>query len=99
MTAAPVLARAVDADPSLIVSDFLTNAQYGVGFPQASISGPSLFGSGGDASYQTYCRTVGLSLSPALTDQEQASSILKRWLGGAGGTCGCDIQRYRQGRT
>ena len=26
--------------------------------------------------YQTYCRAVGLALSPALTDQEQASSIL-----------------------
>ena len=40
----------------------------------------TLFGSGGDASYQTYCRAVGLALSPALTDQERASSILGRWL-------------------
>src|SRR4029077_12740237 len=41
----------VDADPALVVSDFLTNAQYGVGFPAASIDATSLFGSGGDASY------------------------------------------------
>ena len=72
--------RVVDADPSLVVSDFLTNAQYGVGFPQASIDATTLFGSGGDASYQTYCRAVGLALSPALTDQERASCILGRWL-------------------
>jgi len=72
----------VDADPALVVSDFLTNAQYGVGFPQASIDATSLFSAsgGGDASYQTYCRAVGLALSPALTDQEQASSVLGRWL-------------------
>jgi hypothetical protein len=71
---------AVDADPSQIISDFLINPQYGIGFPSASIDATTLFGSGGDASYQTYCRAVGLALSPALTDQEQASSILARWL-------------------
>ena len=70
----PGYATGADADPSLVVSDFLTNAQYGVGFPQASIDATTLFGSGGDASYQTYCRAVGLALSPALTDQERASS-------------------------
>jgi hypothetical protein len=72
----------VDADPVQIVSDFLTNAQYGIGFPQASIDATTLFSASGgnDASYQTYCRAIGLALSPALTDQEQASSILGRWL-------------------
>ena len=70
----------VDADPAQVVSDFLTNPQYGVGFPAASIDTTSLFGSGGDASYQTYCRAVGLAFSPALTNAEAASSILNRWL-------------------
>ena len=31
-------------------------------------------------SFQTYCKAVGFGLSPALTNQEQASSILARWL-------------------
>jgi hypothetical protein len=72
----------VDADPALIVSDFLTSPQFGVGFPSGSIDATTLFTQGGsnDASYQTYCRAIGLTLSPALTDQEQASSILQRWL-------------------
>ena len=70
----------IDADPAEIVNDFLVNAQYGVGFPSASIDATTLFGSGGDASFQTYCKAIGLGLSPALTDQEQASSILARWL-------------------
>ncbi len=72
----------VDADPALIVSDFLTSPQFGVGFPSGSIDATTLFTQGGsnDASYQTYCRAIGLALSPALTDQEQASSILQRWL-------------------
>jgi hypothetical protein len=70
----------VDADPAELINDFLTNAQFGVGFPAVSIDATTLFGSGGDASYQTYCKALGLGLSPALTDQEQASSILARWL-------------------
>ena len=71
-----------DADPALIIADFLTSAQFGVGFPSGSIDATTLYAQGGsnDASYQTYCRAVGLALSPALTDQEQASSILERWL-------------------
>jgi len=76
----PGYATGADADPSQVVSDFLTNAQYGVGFSAGSIDATTLFGPGGDASYQTYCRAVGLALSPALTDQEQASGVLGRWL-------------------
>ena len=70
----------VDADPAQVISDFLTNPQYGAGFSPASIDATTLFGSGGDASLQTYCRALGLAFSPALTDQEQGSSILARWL-------------------
>ncbi|MGB6536641.1 MAG: phage tail protein [Xanthobacteraceae bacterium] len=72
----------LDADPALCIEDFLTNAQFGVGFPGASIDATTLFtqGGGNDASYQTYCRAIGLALSPCLADQEQASSILARWL-------------------
>jgi hypothetical protein len=71
-----------DADPALIVSDFLTSAQFGVGFPAASIDATTLLtgGGGNDAAYQTYCRALGLALSPALINQEQASSTLARWL-------------------
>jgi len=69
-----------DADPALIIQDFLINAQYGVGFPAVSIDAVALFGSSGDASYQSYCKAAGLALSPSLTDQEAANSILSRWL-------------------
>ena len=55
-----------------MIYDFLTNAQYGAGFDAASINGTSLFGSGGDASLQTYCRAMGLAFSPVLSGQEQA---------------------------
>jgi hypothetical protein len=69
-----------DADPALIIRDFLTNPQYGVGFPAAGVDGPSLLGASGDSSYQTYCQAAGLALSPALVNQEAANSILARWL-------------------
>lgn len=72
----------VDADPALCIGDFLTNAQFGVGFPSASIDATTLLtqGSGTDVAYQTYCRALGLALSPCLVDHEQGSSILARWL-------------------
>ena len=70
----------IDADPAQVVSDFLTNAQYGAGFDGSAIDATTLFGSGGDASLQTYCRAAGIAFSPAVTDQEQGSSILARWL-------------------
>ncbi|QXX74230.1 phage tail protein [Methylovirgula sp. HY1] len=69
-----------DADPAQVVWDFLTNPQYGVGFPGASIDQATLFGSGGDPSFQSYCRAIGLAFSPAIVSQEPASSILARWL-------------------
>lgn len=69
-----------DADPALVIQDFLTNAQYGVGFPAASIDATTLLGSSGDSSYQSYCKAVGLAFSPAIISQEVAHTILTRWL-------------------
>ena len=150
-----------DSDPALIIQDFLTNSQYGVLFPAASIDATTLLSSsasqtvtitiaspavvtysgalpangmavtlsttgalptgltagpvyyvigasgstsnlaatpGGaaantsgtqsgtqtattwDSSYQKYCRAQYLALSPCLTNQEAANSILARWL-------------------
>ncbi len=66
-----------DSDPALIIQDFLTNAQYGVLFPAASIDATTLLGVSGD---QTYCRASFLAFSPVLTNQEAANSILARWL-------------------
>ena len=57
----------VDADPAQVINDFLTNAQYGAGFDPASIDATTLFGAGGDACLQTYCRAMGIAFSPALT--------------------------------
>src|ERR1039458_2525156 len=73
-------ANGADADPAGVIADFLTNAQYGVGFPAASIDATTLLGSSGDSSYQSYCFAAGLAISPALTNQEAANSILARWL-------------------
>jgi hypothetical protein len=74
-----------DADSALVIQDYLTNPQYGVGYPAGSIDLTTLLSSAdaptiGDSAYQTYCRALGLWLSPALTSQETASSILQRWL-------------------
>lgn len=58
----------LDADPSLLIADLLTNAHYGCGFPSARLGNLSV--------YQAYCLANGLWISPAYTDQAQASSML-----------------------
>ena len=73
----------LDADPAPVINDFLTNVQYGAVSPTGApinVDSSTLFGSGGDASLQTYCKGVGLCFSPTLTDQEKASETLTRWL-------------------
>ena len=67
-----------DADPAQVIQDFLTNAQYGAGFNPASIDSVSLLT--GPGSLHAYCAAMGYAFSPALVSQEQASSILTRWL-------------------
>ena len=71
---------AIDADPALVIHDFLTNAQYGCGFNPASIDSDHAVQARPGSSLQTYCRAMGYAFSPALVSQEQASSILTRWL-------------------
>jgi putative tail protein len=70
-------ANGIDADPAQVVYDFLTNAQYGAGFDASLIDSNSLFGANG---VSQYCHAMGISISPVLIDQEQASSTLTRWL-------------------
>lgn len=73
-----------DGDPSIAISDFLTNVHWGVGFPSARLGSLTL--------YQQYCLANGLLVSPALAAQVQANSFLTdllaatntlaRWSGG-----------------
>jgi hypothetical protein len=69
-----------DADPALVINDFLTNSIYGVGFPASSIATETLFGSSGDSSLQTWCKAQSLCFSPILSNRETANAILTRWL-------------------
>ena len=71
----------VDADPSEVIADFLTNQHYGVGFPSASIDSATLAGTGsGDASLKTYVWAQGFAFSPVLNSKEPANTTLTRWL-------------------
>lgn len=58
----------IDADPSLVIKDILTNAKYGVGFPSEYIDDLT--------TYQNYCLALGLWISPAYTESQEASRIL-----------------------
>jgi len=65
-----------DANPSDIVSDFLTNPQYSIGLASSVLDSTSL------AFYKTYCTAQGIFFSPVLggdNGQEQVSQILNRW--------------------
>lgn len=74
----------LDADSALVVDDFLTDEQFGVGFSADMIDYDQLFSTAdapttGDSTFQTYCRAMGFAMSPILSSQEQASTILDRW--------------------
>jgi len=58
-----------DADPSAVAARWLTNTRWGVGLDSSWM--------GDLSSYSTYCRAAGLLLSPALTEQAQASQRLR----------------------
>jgi hypothetical protein len=59
----------LDADPSRVIADLLTNPHYGAGFPAARL--------GSFAIYQSYVLAAGLWISPAYSDQRQASDLLE----------------------
>lgn len=58
-----------DARPDEIVTDLLTGPLYGAGVNLAQI--------GDLTAYRTYCQAMGFFLSPAITEQAQASEHLK----------------------
>lgn len=74
----------IDADPALIIDDFLTNPAHGVGFDTAVIDADTFFSgpdasTTGDSAFQTYCTAMGFAMSPALISQSKAGETLDRW--------------------
>jgi hypothetical protein len=65
----------MDADPSAILVDFLTNPRYGAGFPAANLD-PTWSNSGVASSYASYVRAVGIWLSVSLETQQEAQQYL-----------------------
>jgi len=74
----------VDADPAVVVDQFLTSDQFGATFPATGVDYTQIYSTPaayttGDSCFQTYCTARGLGLSPILVQQEQAMNILDRW--------------------
>lgn len=63
----------VDANPADIILELLTNVQYGISLPPASVDPNTL------SQFRQYCTAQSLFLSPYLNTQEQCTSILQRW--------------------
>ena len=57
-----------DANPVDWITNFLSNSDWGAGFPAALI--------GSSSQFQTFCRAASLLISPVVTDQVQAQSHL-----------------------
>lgn len=62
---------AIDVLMSDVITDFLTNPQYGMGWTSGDL--------GSITQYAAYNRAQGLFFSPLLNSQEKASDILNRW--------------------
>jgi len=71
----PLALAAYDALPSDIITDFLTNANYGAGWltSQIDVAGMTT----GAASYKTYCGACGFVLSPSFDTQKNAGDHLQ----------------------
>lgn len=69
-----------DADPSLVIADFFTNARTGV-----PSWGSGLLGS--LTQYQDYCLAAGLLVSPVIDSQRSASDFLTELLLATNSTC------------
>jgi hypothetical protein len=66
------IAGSDDADPADVISDFLTEPNWGLGFPSARLA--SL------ATYSGYCRASGLVISPILSSQSSGQQSIADWL-------------------
>jgi len=64
----------VDANPGNVITDFLTNARYGCGFPAANLDDLITPGN----SVHNYCAVFGLLISVSLEGQQRAA----QWLDG-----------------
>jgi hypothetical protein len=69
-----------DADPKEIISDFLTNAAYGVPGWTSSLLGDL-------SDYSLYCRANNLLLSPVVDQQIQGAEFLRRILDETNSDC------------
>ena len=59
----------VDANPRDVAYDLLTSVQYGANFPASRIADLSV--------YSTYCRAMGLFISPAFSEQQEVQAHLR----------------------
>lgn len=76
----------LDADPGVVIYDFLLNTVYGVDFPIDMLDTDSLLTTAdgfnslvGDAAVSTFCQAIGLGWAVVINNAEPASSILERW--------------------
>ncbi len=71
-----------DADPALVLEDFLGNDTHGVGFNTAildNVLSTADAPTTGDGAYQTYCQAMGFAISPFMSSQEASGEIILRW--------------------
>ena len=82
-----ILLGDADADPALVVYDYLTNPTYGATFPSQFIDTTTLYtspagfdSSTGDAALSTFCQAVGIAWSVSIDNAESANTTVARWM-------------------
>ena len=64
-----------DAKPYAVITDYLTNADYGAGVPSGNIADLTQGGAAG--AYSTYCQAMGFKIAPILKDAKSAAEHLR----------------------
>lgn len=62
----------LDANPSAIVNDFLTNTTYGALFPSSAM--------GALTQFSNYCAATGIFFSPLVSEQQEARTFAMQWI-------------------
>lgn len=61
-----------DGDPTIAFTSFLTNPDWGIGFPPARLAALG----GTPSAWQSYCKALGFGVTPIISDQVSAASAM-----------------------
>jgi hypothetical protein len=80
----------VDANPAVVLHDFLTNPVYGAGIDPSALEDSAPY-----TPFYFYCEAAGLYVSPLVSQQQEARAYVQQWLEAMGAAAVWSQGRFR----